>query len=78
MGASEPDDVIEIESANLNAAYSTAKSGVGICSTGVTRLDMVNRSTIAVVMAGLLGEFFDAECTGPLIFCTAVHSRSAS
>merc|ERR1719498_1995776 len=41
--------------ANLGAAYGTAKSGVGISSMGVMRPDMVMRSIIPVVMAGLLG-----------------------
>merc|ERR1711908_105243 len=36
-------------------AYGTAKSGVGICSMGVMRPDMVMRSIIPVVMAGVLG-----------------------
>lgn len=41
--------------ADLGGAYGTAKSGVGICSMGVMRPDMVMRSVIPVVMAGLLG-----------------------
>merc|ERR1739845_105870 len=41
--------------ANLGAAYGTAKSGVGICFMGVMRPDMVMRSIIPVVMAGVLG-----------------------
>lgn len=41
--------------ANLGAAYGTAKSGVGIMSMGVMRPDMVMRSIIPVVMAGVLG-----------------------
>merc|ERR1711935_940107 len=41
--------------ANLGAAYGTAKSGVGISSMGVMRPDMVMRSIIPVVMAGVLG-----------------------
>lgn len=41
--------------ANLGAAYGTAKSGVGICPMGVVRLDMVMRSIIPIVMAGVLG-----------------------
>jgi len=41
--------------ANLGAAYGTAKSGVGIANLGVTRPDMVMRSIIPVVMAGVLG-----------------------
>merc|ERR1719478_1820580 len=41
--------------ANLGAAYGTAKSGVGIANMGVMRPDMVMRSIIPVVMAGVLG-----------------------
>merc|ERR1719420_2682947 len=41
--------------ANLGAACGTAKSGVGIMSMGVMRPDMVMRSIIPVVMAGVLG-----------------------
>lgn len=41
--------------ANLGAAYGTAKSGVGISSMGVMRPDLVMRSIIPVVMAGILG-----------------------
>eukprot|EP00440_Ansanella_granifera_P060297 gb/GFBE01065352.1/.p1 GENE.gb/GFBE01065352.1/~~gb/GFBE01065352.1/.p1 ORF type:complete len:179 (+),score=47.71 gb/GFBE01065352.1/:1-537(+) len=41
--------------ANLGAAYGTAKSGVGIANLGVMRPDMVMRSIIPVVMAGVLG-----------------------
>merc|ERR1712078_684487 len=37
------------------AAYGTAKSGVGISSMGVMRPDMIMRSIIPVVMAGVLG-----------------------
>merc|ERR1711990_337740 len=44
-----------ISFANLGAAFGTAKSGVGIMSMGVMRPDMVMRSIIPVVMAGVLG-----------------------
>lgn len=40
---------------NLGAAYGTAKSGVGISSMGVMRPDMVMRSIVPVIMAGVLG-----------------------
>jgi len=40
---------------NLGAAYGTAKSGVGIASIGVLRSDLVFKSLIPVVMAGILG-----------------------
>ena len=41
--------------ANLGAAYGTAKAGTGIASMGVMRTDLVMRSLIPVVMAGILG-----------------------
>jgi len=41
--------------ANLGAAYGTAKSGVGISSIGVLKPDLVMKSIIPVVMAGILG-----------------------
>lgn len=41
--------------ANLGAAYGTAKSGVGICSTGVLKPDLIIKNVIPVVMAGILG-----------------------
>ena len=41
--------------ANLGAAYGTAKSGVGVCSMGVMKPDLVMKSIIPVVMAGVLG-----------------------
>jgi len=41
--------------ANLGAAYGTAKSGVGIMSMGVLRPELVMRSIIPVIMAGVLG-----------------------
>merc|ERR1719161_3135291 len=44
--------------ANLGAAYGTAKSGVGITSMGVMRPDMIMRSIIPVVMAGVLGIYW--------------------
>jgi V-type H+-transporting ATPase proteolipid subunit len=41
--------------ANLGAAYGTAKSGVGISSMGVLKPELIIRSIIPVVMAGILG-----------------------
>ena len=40
---------------DLGAAYGTAKSGVGICSIGVLKPDLVYKSLIPVIMAGILG-----------------------
>ena len=41
--------------ANLGSAYGTAKSGVGICSMGVLKPELIMKSIIPVVMAGILG-----------------------
>merc|ERR1712110_784688 len=43
--------------ANLGSAYGTAKSGVGICAMGVTRPDLVLKSVVPVIMAGILGVY---------------------
>ncbi|KAK4535550.1 hypothetical protein CDCA_CDCA05G1575 [Cyanidium caldarium] len=40
---------------NMGAAYGTAKSGVGIASVGVLRPELIMRSIIPTVMAGILG-----------------------
>ena len=39
----------------MGAAYGTAKSGVGVASMGVMRLELVMKSIVPVVMAGVLG-----------------------
>jgi len=41
--------------ANLGAAYGTYKSGVGICQLGILRPDLIIKSVIPVIMAGILG-----------------------
>ena len=40
---------------DLGAAYGTAKSASGVAAMGVLRYDLVMRSMIAPVMAGILG-----------------------
>lgn len=40
---------------DLGAAYGTAKSGVGICSMGVLRPDLIFKSIVPIIMAGILG-----------------------
>eukprot|EP00920_Eleutheroschizon_duboscqi_P005040 GHVT01011688.1.p1 GENE.GHVT01011688.1~~GHVT01011688.1.p1 ORF type:complete len:188 (-),score=35.49 GHVT01011688.1:80-583(-) len=40
---------------NLGSAYGTAKTGVGISSMGVMRPDLIMRSILPVIMAGILG-----------------------
>merc|ERR1712134_208141 len=39
----------------LGAAYGTAKSGVGVANMGVMHADMVMKSIIPIIMAGVLG-----------------------
>ena len=39
---------------NLGGAYGAAKSGVGVCSISVLRGDLMFKSLIPVVMAGIL------------------------
>jgi len=41
--------------AGMGAAYGTAKSGVGIAAMGVMRPELVMKSIIPVIMAGVLG-----------------------
>merc|ERR1711937_59772 len=41
--------------ANLGAAYGSAKAGVGICSMGILKPDLIMKSVVPVVMAGILG-----------------------
>ncbi len=41
--------------ANLGAAYGSAKAGVGICTMGVLKPDLIMKSVVPVVMAGILG-----------------------
>lgn len=42
-------------SVDLGAAYGTAKSGVGISSMGVLKPELIIKSIVPVVMAGILG-----------------------
>ena len=44
-----------MRAADLGAAYGTAKSGVGVSSMGVMKPDLIMKSIIPVVMAGVLG-----------------------
>ena len=41
--------------ANIGAAYGTARSGVGILTMGITRPEIIIKSVIPVIMAGILG-----------------------
>ena len=40
---------------NLGSAFGTAKAGCGIAHVGVFRTDLIYKSLIPVVMAGILG-----------------------
>lgn len=40
---------------DIGAAYGTAKSGIGISTMGVLKPDMIVKSLIPVIMAGILG-----------------------
>ena len=40
---------------DLGSAYGTAKSGIGISAMGVLRPDLIIKSVVPVVMAGILG-----------------------
>merc|ERR1740139_146376 len=42
---------------NVAVAYGTAKSGLGIVATAAERPDLIFRSIIPVVMAGILGMY---------------------
>jgi len=41
--------------ANVGAAYGTARAGAGISNIGVWKPDIIMKSLIPVVMAGILG-----------------------
>eukprot|EP00771_Trimastix_marina_P002655 gnl/Trimastix_PCT/380.p2 GENE.gnl/Trimastix_PCT/380~~gnl/Trimastix_PCT/380.p2 ORF type:complete len:169 (-),score=14.61 gnl/Trimastix_PCT/380:24-530(-) len=41
--------------ANLGSCYGTAKAGVGVCAMGVLHPQLVMKSTIPTIMAGVLG-----------------------
>ena len=43
--------------ANIGAAYGTAKSGVGIVSVAVINPELIFKSIIPVVMAGVIGMY---------------------
>ena len=40
---------------DIGAAYGTAKSGIGISTMGVLKPDLIVKSVVPVVMAGILG-----------------------
>jgi V-type H+-transporting ATPase 16kDa proteolipid subunit len=49
----------------MGAAYGTAKSGVGIASMGVMRPELVMKSIVPVVMAGVLGKWSPGYALNP-------------
>ena len=40
---------------NFGAAYGTGKAGIGICHVGIQRTDLIFKSLIPIIMAGILG-----------------------
>ena len=40
---------------NMGAAFGTGYSGIGICQVGMYRTDMIFKSLIPIIMAGILG-----------------------
>ena len=40
---------------NMGAAYGTGKSGIGICQVGMFHTNMIFKSLIPIIMAGILG-----------------------
>jgi F0F1-type ATP synthase membrane subunit c/vacuolar-type H+-ATPase subunit K len=63
--------------AGFGAAYGTAKAGVGIASMGVMRPELVMKSIVPVVMAGVLGIYglIVAVIIGTNGACTAAARR---
>ena len=49
------DAALALGMANLGATYGTAKSGIGIASMGVLKPDMIMKSIVPIIMAGILG-----------------------
>lgn len=47
--------VVIINNLDLGAAYGTAKSGIGISTMGVLKPEMIMKSIVPIVMAGILG-----------------------
>ncbi len=46
---------LALSMANLGAAYGTAKAGIGIASMGVLKPELIVKSLIPIIMAGILG-----------------------
>uniref|UniRef100_A0A7S3JDC6 V-type proton ATPase proteolipid subunit n=1 Tax=Euplotes harpa TaxID=151035 RepID=A0A7S3JDC6_9SPIT len=46
---------ISLACANIGAAYGTAKSGIGISTMGVLKPDLIVKSLVPIIMAGILG-----------------------
>ena len=46
---------VKYYSIDLGAAYGTAKSGVGIASMGVLKPELIFKSIVPIIMAGILG-----------------------
>ncbi|KAJ8568240.1 hypothetical protein K7X08_020962 [Anisodus acutangulus] len=60
----------------MGAAYGTAKSGVGVASMGVMRPELVMKSIMPVVMAGVLGIY--GLIIAVIICCTGINPKTKS
>merc|ERR1719201_1012550 len=59
----------------LGAAYGTAKSGVGVANMGVLHHDMVMKSIIPIIMAGVLGIY---GLIVAVLLCTQIDKKPHS
>ena len=57
----------------FGAAYGTAKSAVGICSMGVMRPELIMKSIIPVIMAGIIAIY---GLVGSMVIKGHIHSAS--
>lgn len=56
---------------DLGASYGTAKSGVGISSMGVLKPELIFKSIVPIIMAGILGIY-------GLIVCVILQAKSTT
>jgi V-type H+-transporting ATPase 16kDa proteolipid subunit len=61
--------------ANMGAAYGTAKAGVGICSVSVLKPDLMFKSLIPVIMAGILGIY--GLIVGVMLYLTVNGAKTS-
>ncbi|GLT81529.1 hypothetical protein SLA2020_529110 [Shorea laevis] len=61
--------------AGLGAVYETTKSGVGMASMGVMKLELVMKSIVPIVMAGVLGIY---GLIIAIIICAGINPEAKS